>query len=70
MKLQRVENRRMWARAIAGRISDEWSGSGDFPEDAELMRDVLEKCLVKAPGEMRRLIGMGIIEEDYFEPIQ
>ena len=33
-----------WAEAIATRLSDEWDGKSEFPEDAELLRDVLKKA--------------------------
>jgi len=58
-----------FAAAIALRISDEWHGKSDFPEDASLMQEVLEKALTDNPEECKRLIGTGIIEEDYFEDI-
>ncbi|MGH8752160.1 MAG: hypothetical protein ACREUV_10715 [Burkholderiales bacterium] len=70
MKIFDGKSPQTWARVIALRISDEWSWKEDFPEDAELMRKVLQKCLAKCPREMGRLIGTGVIEEDYFEPIQ
>jgi len=58
-----------WAEAIALRISDEWSGKSDFPEDATLLKDVLTKGLKAVPSECQRLIGTGIIEETYFETL-
>jgi hypothetical protein len=58
-----------WANAIASRISDEWRGKSDFPEDAELLRNVLAQALTAHPHSMAKLIGTGIIEEDYFEPL-
>jgi len=57
-----------WAAAIAARVSDEWGGKSDFPEDAELLREVLTKALSAVPEECMRLVGTGIIEESYFEP--
>ena len=56
-----------WARAIAARLADEWAGRQDFADDALLLERVLARCLVKMPREMRRLIGTGIIEDEYFE---
>jgi hypothetical protein len=50
-------------------MSEEWLGHEDFPEDARLLQKVLERCLVKSPREMMRLVGTGIIEADYFEPL-
>ncbi len=32
-----------WAKAIATRLSDEWDGKSEFPEDAELLKAVLTK---------------------------
>lgn len=58
-----------WASAIARRISDEWILASDFPEDAELLRRVLAKLLAQQPKECRRFIGTGIIEKDYFQPL-
>jgi len=58
-----------FAVAIALRISDEWHGGEDFPEDALLLREVLEKVLIDNPNECKKLIGTGIIEEDYFEEL-
>lgn len=58
-----------WAKAIAERLSDEWSGKSEFPEDTELLKDVLAKALNAIPNECARLIGTGIIEETYFEPL-
>lgn len=56
-----------WAKAIAERLSDEWDGKADFPEDAELLKEVLIKALCAVPDECMRLVGSGIIEESYFE---
>lgn len=58
-----------WADAIATRLSDEWDGKSESPEDAELLRDVLAKVLSAAPVECMRLVGTGIIEESYFDPL-
>lgn len=40
-----------------------------LPDDAKLLEEVLRNALAKSPKECRRLIGTGIIEEDYFEPL-
>ena len=56
-----------WAKAIAIRVSDEWIGNQDFTEDSDLLRGVIEKLLKDNPQECKKLIGTGIIEEDYFE---
>jgi len=58
-----------WASAIASRISDEWHGKEDFPEDAELLRAMLTDLLSKSPEHCQKLIGTGIIEEDYFKEL-
>ena len=36
-----------WANAIALRITDELSVGGDFPEDAELLQNILAKLFRK-----------------------
>jgi len=58
-----------WAEAIAERLADEWNRKSEFPEDAELLKEVLTKALIAVPDECMRLIGTGIIEESYFESI-
>jgi hypothetical protein len=56
-----------WAKAIAERLSDEWDGKSEFPEDAILLEEVLLRALSAVPEECMRLVGTGIIEESYFE---
>ena len=56
-----------WAKAVAERLSDEWDGKSEFPEDAELLKEIIEKALIAVSDECMRLVGTGIIEEDYFE---
>lgn len=58
-----------WAKVIAERLSDEWDGKSEFPRDAELLKEVLTKALSAVPDECMRLVGTGIIEEFYFEPL-
>lgn len=58
-----------WAAAIALRITDEWSGKSDFPEDSNLLCGVLTRLFIAHTFSMKKLIGTGIIEEDYFEPL-
>lgn len=58
-----------WAKAIAARLTDEWDGKSEFPEDAELLRVILTKALSAVPDECMRLVGTGVIEESYFEPV-
>jgi len=60
---------RAFAKAISYRLADEWYGASEFPEDAVLLRKVLERSLSDNPEECKKLIGTGIIEEDYFEPL-
>ncbi|MFQ5428137.1 MAG: hypothetical protein ACE5EZ_04060 [Thermodesulfobacteriota bacterium] len=64
-----MSNLENFASAIALRISDEWDGKVEFPEDAILLQEVLEKVLICSPEECKKLIGTGIIEEDYFEEL-
>jgi len=58
-----------WAEAIAERLSDEWDGKSEFPEDAELLKEVLTKAMSSVPDECMRLVGTGTIEESYFDPL-
>jgi len=58
-----------WAHAIAGRIADEWANNEEFPQDADIIADVLTRLLTLHPEECQRLIGTGVIEEDYFEKL-
>lgn len=58
-----------WANAIAERIADEWDGKKDSPEDAMLLESVIADILSKSPIACEKLIGTGIIETDYFEPL-
>lgn len=66
--MQKITDKQ-WAIAIATRVSNEWSGRTEFPEDAELLKDVLVKCLTSRFPEAEKLIGTGIIEDDYFEEL-
>ncbi|MDO9011178.1 MAG: hypothetical protein Q7U78_05125 [Gallionella sp.] len=58
-----------WAAAIALRISDEWEGAINFPDDALLLRAYLERSLKNDVNAIKSFIGTGIIESDYFEKI-
>jgi len=59
---------KMWASAIALRISDEWNGNiQENTEDVILLRKVLESVLIKNPDKCNKLIGTTIIEETYFD---
>lgn len=58
-----------WAKAIAERLSDEWDGKSESPEDAELLKKVLTRALNAVPDECMWLVGTGIIEESYFDPL-
>ncbi|MBM4271260.1 MAG: hypothetical protein FJ139_03755 [Deltaproteobacteria bacterium] len=62
-------NLKTFAKAISYRLADEWYGASEFPEDAILLRRVLEKLLTENPEDCKKLIGTGIIEEDYFEQL-
>ncbi len=56
-----------FANAISIRIVDEWDGASDFPEDANLLQEILEKLFSLHPDECLQLIGTGIVEESYFD---
>ena len=58
-----------WAEAIAGRIADETDTAQNFPEDALLLKNVLSTLLAENPWAVQKLVGTGIIEDDYFEPV-
>jgi hypothetical protein len=58
-----------FAKAISYRLADEWDGASAFPEDALLLRKVIEKLLTENPEDCKKLIGTGIIEDDYFEQL-
>jgi len=60
-------DRNQWAAAIALRISDEWEGAINFPDDALLLRAYLERSLKNDVNAIKSFIGTGIIESDYFE---
>ncbi len=64
-----MSNLTNYAEVIALRISDEWSGKEDFPEDATLLQDILGKLLIDNPTECEKLIGTGIIEDNYFQSL-
>jgi hypothetical protein len=57
---------RRWATVIAGRIADE--AQEQYGEDCDIiLQEVLATLLAENPGEMKKLIGTTIIEEDYFD---
>ena len=58
-----------FAKAISYRLADEWDGASGFPEDARLLRTVIEKLLTENPEDCKKLIGTGVIEEGYFEQL-
>jgi hypothetical protein len=58
-----------FAKAISCRLADEWDGASEFPEDAILLRKVIEKLLTENPEDCKKLIGTGIIEEDYLKQL-
>jgi hypothetical protein len=45
---------KIFATVISYRLADEWDGASEFPEDAILLRKVLEKLLTENPGEIPR----------------
>lgn len=65
----KIIERNQWAAAIALRISDEWDGSKNFPDDALLLRAYLERSLKNDVDAINSFIGTGIIESDYFEKV-
>ena len=60
---------KFFAKAISYRLTDEWDGASEFPEDAILLRKILEKLLTENPEDCKKLIGTGVIEEGYFEQL-
>ena len=60
---------KIFAKAISYRLADEWDGASEFPEDAILLRKILEKLLTENPEDCKKLIGTGVIEDDYFEQL-
>jgi hypothetical protein len=64
-----MENPEEWAIAIATRITDELDTRKDFPEDVEVLYGILCTLFTQNHWAMLPLIGTGIIEEDYFEPL-
>lgn len=58
-----------WANAISLRIVDELPLKDDFPQDSELLRSVLQRLFSENQWATEKLIGTGLIEQDYFEPL-
>jgi hypothetical protein len=58
-----------FAKGISYRLTDEWDGVSEFPEDAIVLRKVLVKLLIENPKDCKKLIGTGIIEDDYLEQL-
>ena len=56
-----------WAKAIALRIADEWSG--DDADDRQLLFSALVEAFTNAPDVCMRLVGTQVIEEDYFDAL-
>jgi len=65
-----MSNMKNYAKAIAIRITDEWSGKQEFPEDASLLREILTELLLQNPEKCQKLISTGIIEENYFDELK
>jgi hypothetical protein len=55
------------ATVISQRIVDEWYGGEEFPDDVELLREILYKLLVDNPKECQMLIGTAFCEEEEVE---
>lgn len=62
-------NTKEWAEAIATRITDELDIAQSFPEDVGVLKNVLSTLLLENPWAIQKLVGTGIIEENYFEPV-
>lgn len=58
-----------WAHAIAERIADEWNGIKEFPQDAVLLKNHLERLLFQDQHAIEKLIGTGVIESNYFDDV-
>lgn len=55
-----------WAKAIVKRICDESDIKENFPEDVMLLSETLTILLCQNPWAVKKLIGTGVIEDDYF----
>ena len=64
-----MQNTYNWAQAISLRIVDEHPLKDEFPKDSETLRTVLEKLFLENEWAVKKLIGTGLIEENYFEPL-
>lgn len=58
-----------WSHAIALRITDELSVKSEFPEDSAMLCDILEKLFLDNSWAVEKIIGTGIIEANYFKPL-
>ena len=59
-----------WAEAVATRIADEWYGMSGFSDDHAILHDVLRDLFILHPEHCNRLIGTGVIEENYFDYLE
>ena len=59
-----------WSEAVSTRIIDEWDGSKVFTDDAETLKKLIKKALFQNPIFLKKLIGSGLIEEDYFDDLK
>lgn len=64
-----MKDKNDWANAIALRITDELSTKNDFPEDVDILRNVLEKLFAENEWAIEKVVGTGIIEDNYFEKL-
>ncbi len=60
----------LWADAIALRIVDEMYSKDEFEEDYKALQGILRTLFLQNPWAIKKLIGTGIIEENYFEPLE
>jgi hypothetical protein len=58
-----------WAKAIAMRIVDEHTIKDGFPDQAQEIQTVFEKLFSENAWAVEALVGSGMIEEDYFDPL-
>ena len=69
LEISKTERSR-WSEALSTRIIDEWDGSKAFTDDAETLKKLIKKALFQNPIFLKKLIGSGIIEEDYFDDLK
>ena len=65
--MYRDEPMNRWAAAIAHRLADEAQELDE--EEKQVLEEVLTKALERVPYELPKIIGTGVIEEDFFDPM-